>query len=378
VTLRPTCLLIVSALTLLHVRLARPVAFGWKHWILWAPMLIMVGTGTGIATTLASINQTSLFVGLAAYSTGVAVLSSVCFVSLIVTLVMIKRNLARVNEPTGPWPPMGQVEEKPRPSFATEDIDNLRDGSSWITSNASSRRDSISAFSFSTHHSVRPPTPTSVRIKRAMAASQSTVAPKSSFWFGPAPPASGVVVRETSVPPVPPLPSPYGPTPISPTGMAINDDVDPFRREETPVPPEHQQRPRMGSQTSWLSSNSGASEATLSAWSFPTTHATHVGSHEYSAVRPNTPMPSTPYATDMPPTSTAVSRPITPALSNAQVLGGYGYAPEAARAEKGNDSLSTVPSGDLDVSVYRTVGWLVSIWVPLVRTDNPVLKSMLC
>ncbi|EIN10998.1 hypothetical protein PUNSTDRAFT_119820 [Punctularia strigosozonata HHB-11173 SS5] len=368
ITLRPTCLLVVSALTLLHVRLGRPVSFGWKHWILWAPLIIMVATGAGVATTLAAIDKSSLFVGLAAYSTAVAVLSSACFVSLIATLVMIKRNLTRSDGPTDQWPPMRQVEEKPRPSFATEDVDGLRDGSSWITSNASSRRDSISAFSFSTHHSVRPPTPTSMRIKRAMAASQPSVAPKSSFWFGPATPGTAPSgAREASVPPVPPLPSPYGPTPISPTGMAINDDVDPFRREETPIPPEHHhhQRLRMGSQTSWLTSNSGNSEATLSAWSFPTTHATHAGANEYAAVRPNTPVPSTPYATELPPTSTAVSRPITPALSSAQVLGGYGYAPEAARAEKGVGSIATVPSGDLDVSVYRTVGWLVTIWVPL-------------
>ncbi|KAF8555341.1 hypothetical protein OG21DRAFT_1571035 [Imleria badia] len=54
------------------------------------------------------------------------------------TLVVIKHNLAALNEPTDSWPPVKEVEEKPRPSFATEDVDGLREGTSWLTSDAGS------------------------------------------------------------------------------------------------------------------------------------------------------------------------------------------------------------------------------------------------
>lgn len=151
-TLRQTCLFVVSALTLLHVRMGRPVAFGGKHWMLWAPTLVLVATSTALAGVFAATNVTGLFVGLVAYSTSIAVFSSVVFGCLVGTLVIIKRNLASFNEIRDPWPPAKEIEEKPRPSFATEDIDALKDGSSWITSRASSRCESVSAFSFSTHY----------------------------------------------------------------------------------------------------------------------------------------------------------------------------------------------------------------------------------
>lgn len=64
--------------------------------------------------------------------------------------------------------------------------------------------------------------------------------------------------------------------------------------------------------------------------------------------------------------STAVSRPITPAMASAEVLGGYGYVGENSQAEKGFNSFSSQSSGDLDMTIYRTAGWLLMIWVPLV------------
>lgn len=342
-TLRQTCLLVVAALTLLHVRLGRPVSFGPKHWTLWAPTLLIVVTSTTMAGILSRVEITSLFLGIVAYSTTIAVLSTIAFGCLIGTLMIIRRNLMALNEPKDSWPPA--MEKQPRPSFATEDIDALKDGSSWITSNASSqhsRHNSVSAFSFSTAHSAIPSTHGSVRAPHPATGSYPSIPGKSSFWFSPLTPHGG---RTSPVPPVPPLPMPY--RPVSPTSASVADDPDPFRRS---VP----QVPRMGSQSSWLTENS-ASQTTLTAWSYPTT-------------RPGTPAPGTADVhTDLLP-STAVSRPHTPALSSA-VLGGYGYAPTPVThgaAEKALAAFSTAPAKDMDVSAQRIIGWLVIIWVPLV------------
>lgn len=343
-TLRQTCLLIISGLTLLHVRMGRPVSFGGKHWMLWAPTLILVVTSTALAGVLAATSAHSLFVGLVAYSTSVSLLSTLAFGCLVGTLVIIKHNLAALDDIRDPWPPAKvAVEERPRPSFAAEDVNALKDSSSWITSHASSRHDSISAFSFSTHHTVRThsraASNSSTRmLPHPVTASYPSIAPKSSYWFNPATPFGS---RE-SVPPVPPLPAPYRPT--STTSAQINDDPDPFKR---PVP-------RMGSQSSWLTEPSQY-QPTLSNWSFP-------------ATQPPSPPPTAAslpmLGSDLLP-STAVSRPTTPAMANAEVLGGYGYNADSSQ-EKGFNSFSSTASRDLDMTVFRTAGWLVMIWVPQV------------
>ena len=66
------------------------------------------------------------------------------------------------------------------------------------------------------------------------------------------------------------------------------------------------------------------------------------------------------------------SRPATPALTNARILGGYGSSPipmSLGGVEKGLASLSAPPVKDIEISVYRVIGWLVSIWFPLVGTS---------
>ena len=348
-TLRQTCMLIVALLTLLHIRMARSVSFGNKHWMLWAPTLLLAITSTSIAGILAGTGLQSLFIGLVAYSTTVAIISSILFGCLITTLIIIRRNLYALDDMRNPWPPVKELEEKPRPSFATEDIDALKDGSSWITSRASSRNDSISAFSFSTHHSAKMSNG-SVQLPHPATASYPSIPPKSSFWFNPATPYSG---RESPVPPVPPLPAPYRPS--SPTAENLNNDPDPFRRQPTP---------RMGSQSSWLSEPS-TYQPTLSAWSFPTTHP---DSETHQQALPE-------LHSDNHYTSTVLSRPFTPAMASAEVLGGYGYSPsDAALTEKG--VLKTSPSKDLDISIYRAVGWLVSIWIPLVRFPGVIASQL--
>lgn len=349
-TLRQACLFVIAGITLLHVRMGRPISFGAKHWVLWAPTLVLAVTSTAIAGVLASTGLSTFFLGLTTYSVTIAALSSVAFGCLIGTLIVIRRNLTALHEAQAdPWPPVREVEEKPRPSFATEDIDALRDGSSWITSDAGSRRASISTWSFTTRHSTRPSNAGSIRTPHPLTGSYPSIPHKSSFWFNPATPYDG---HDSPIPPVPPLPSPY--RPASTSHPLAHTDPDPFRRND----PLHGRYPvpRMGSQTSWLTESSGT-KATLSAWSFPTTHRENVHTPDTATAFVDQPADARP--------STAHSRPITPALANAKVLGGYGYAPGAALAEKGLAALANVPSDDVDVSVYRAIGWLIMIWVPL-------------
>ena len=293
-------------------------------------MLVLVFTSTSVAGILSGSGVDTLFYGLMSYSMVIAVSSTAAFACLIRTLFVIKKNLSAANE----WPPVRQIEEKPRPSFATEDIDAIRDGASWITSNASSRPNSISAWSFSTHHTVA-----TSHHGRPQTGNHPSVPAKSAFWFGSTEP------NEFHVPPVPPLPSPYGPT--SPTSAGLADE-DPFRRDLPPLP--NHPRTRLGSQSSWLTSSNG-SHTTITAWSYPTAH------HEDAIRNVSTPDLQTALAT---------TRPVTSALANAQVLGGYGYAPGSLEAEQGLAGLATPPGTTIDISLYYALGWSIMIWLPLV------------
>lgn len=48
-TLRATCIFVIITMTLLHVRLARPVDFGKSHWLIWGPGLLLTVTSTVVA-----------------------------------------------------------------------------------------------------------------------------------------------------------------------------------------------------------------------------------------------------------------------------------------------------------------------------------------
>ena len=336
-TIRQICLLVIIAVTLMNVRMGRPASFGRGQWMLWAPTLLFVVTSTALAGVISGAGAKSLFAGLIAYSSTTVVLTTAGFGCVIATLIVIKRNLAALNEATELWPPMRMMPEKPRPSFATEDIDAIRDGASWITSNASSRRNSVSAWSFSTHHTATASPHCGHSSGRLQMGSHSSVPSKSSFWFSSSAP------HDDNVPPVPPLPSSYSPS--SPTAETLSDP-DPFRRD-IPSPLPNHPRERLGSQTSWLTSTN-RSRTTLSAWSYPT--------HYEGTIR----------NASTPDLSTALNSPTTPALANAQVLGGYGYAPGSLEAETGLAALATPSGTQIDISISRFFTWLVAIWVPFV------------
>ncbi|KIM91232.1 hypothetical protein PILCRDRAFT_169800 [Piloderma croceum F 1598] len=299
-TVRQTCLLVVASIALLHVRMGRSVSLGSKHWILWAPTLLLTISSTAFSGVLAGAGAKTLFSGIIGYSMAVAIITSVAFGWLVVTLVMIKRNLAALNESADSWPPV-EVENKAHPPFA-EEIDAVRDGSSWITSDAGSYHESISNWSFSSHkhqasHHVSPRANPENASHRFM----------------------------SSVTPC--------------------NDPNPFKREASQHP-----RVRSSSRGSWLTSPS-ASQETLSQWS-------------YSTTRPNASAPDL-HADILP--SAPRLRPSSPPLANAQVLGGYnaGHAPGNADTEKGLASLAVTNDSVIDVSLYRAIGWLIVIWVPL-------------
>ncbi|KAF9057888.1 hypothetical protein BJ165DRAFT_86881 [Panaeolus papilionaceus] len=349
VTIRQTCLLILAIITLLHVRLAQSVSFGSKHWLIWGPTALLVITSTSVAGVLAGSQVNTLFLGLSAYSAVIALAATIVIGCLIRTLFVIKRNLNPIHDVDDTWPPVKRTEDKPRPSFGTEDIDALRDGASWITSNPGSRRNSVSAWSFTTHHTVTTSLHHGQVPGRPQNANHGSIPAKSSFWFGSA------THNDIQVPPVPPLPSPYGP--LSPTSAGLAE-VDPFRRD-LPLPPSlgQQQKARMGSQSSWLTSSDG-SHTTLTSWSYPTTHG-----HGQPVEGTGTLVPSS--TPDYQKTAYSPSpspRPYTPGLADAQVLGGYGYGHHGS--ETGLTSLAA-PGTTVDISLAPAIGWSVSIWLPL-------------
>jgi hypothetical protein len=53
-------------------------------------------------------------------------------------------------------------------------------------------------------------------------------------------------------------------------------------------------------------------------------------------------------------------------MANTKVLGGYGYAPGTTQAEKGLTALNVPPTNEIDISLFRSLGWLSIIWVPVV------------
>jgi hypothetical protein len=152
---------------------------------------------------------------------------------------------------------------------------------------------------------------------------------KSAYWFRAA--------SREDIPRVPPLLSPYS------QASSSLADPDPFRKNAP--------RPRMGSQTSWLTSTNG-SHTSMSAWSFPATE------NELSIYAPRVLDCRTP--------STSVSRSGTPALRGAQVLGGYGHGTNEVR--KGVSHSSGAFNTTVDVSLIRNLAWFLLVLVPYVST----------
>jgi len=317
--------------------------------MVWAPTILLTCTATAVAGILAGSGVESLFYGLTAYSSSIAAFTAIAIAFLVRTLFAIKRNLTAFDESTEPWPPVREIEDKARPSFGTEDIDAIKDGASWITSEPGSRRQSISTWSFSTHQTA------TTTHGRPQSTNHPSVPTKSAFWFGPNTPG------DVQVPPVPPLPSPYGPPTLTPDGLP---DLDPFRRE---VPHNYKSmKARLGSQSSWLSSSDG-SRTSFTTWSFPARENGIQSADVHTAMDSMRDLKL--HGGSHPPSPTS--------LSSAQVLGGYGFAPGNIDAENGISSLLSNEGSMVGVSIPSLFSWLVTILLPLVSAPSSSIVSII-
>ena len=340
VTLRQTCLMVITALILLHLRMAQSMGLGRIHWMVWSPVILLTITSATIAGLLAGRGVDYLFCGLIAYSSTVAILTTAAFGCLIRTLMNVKRNLAALDEATNSWPP---PEVKARPSFATEDIDAIKDGASWITSETGSHRNSASAWSFSTQQTTTTQSKSQSKWKRPSILTRSSISAGS----------------RDKVPPVPPLPSSYDSASWSPA-IVKNSDPDPFRRN--PPHPEHP-RQQFGSQSSWLTSTAGL-HTTVSEWSLPATKSEGPSIRCEHSLRSPTPDARTLYS------------PSPVGFVDARSLSGYGYSPsptEALQEEEGVATLSEVQKLLQDFSYFAVIGWSLLIWLPFVSGSLPLI-----
>lgn len=336
-TARQTCLCIVLLVAVVQVRQGRTVSLGPFHTFLLVPTVLVVALATTLAAVFAVIGTPTLFVGITAYSVAVALVSLGAFLTLVRTIVNVRRNLAAL-EPD--WPP---VKEKRRGSFATEDLEALKEGSSWITSHRSSRHNSVSSFAFSVRSALPSSHNSSARDRAKFVGSTATLPPaKSSYWFGMA------STPDLNVPPVPSLPGQYqyNPSPSSPVPSIEDDNHDPFRRDEPRYP-----RIPKSSANSWLTEPS-VSQPTLSEFSFPTT-------------RPSSPMRGGSSGNLLPASATTVA--FASPMPHGRVLGGYNYIPELDNRIKGLSSNTLSSTNDAPTSAWRAVGWVSVILVPIVR-----------
>lgn len=323
-TLRQTCLLIISALILVHVRRRRSVSLGYAHCFLWVPLLFFAIVSTVAAGLFAHTMSGSFLIGYIVYSSTTAVLNTVIFGSLIGSLIIIKRSLANFDRARNFKPPSGEptTAEKPRLDLATEDIDAIREGSLWIASAASSRRRRDGPSSAHTPHSTS--SSRAHTTQNIATSSDQTTLPQVPFPFLP---PQGIHSSTSTR-----NPSPHrGDTHANDFGYA------PFRTRTQSLRAAAAAAAALtvSSQGSWISSSLGA-RPTLSSWSYPTQ-------------RSNPPNRA----------QSAVEDPIA--------LAGERYAPSAVQAERGAASpASTARSQEIEISMLRILAWLAGVWAPLV------------
>ncbi|KZW04382.1 hypothetical protein EXIGLDRAFT_24303 [Exidia glandulosa HHB12029] len=335
-TARQTSMCIVLLITVVHVRRGRTVTLGPFHTYLLVPTILAVALATTLAAIFADVGISTLFVGLTAYTVVIAITSLVAFLTLVRTIVTIRRNLAAVEADN--WPP---VKEKRRGSFATEDVEALKEGSSWITSHRSSRHNSVSSFAYSVRSALPSSHNSSARDRAKLVGSTATLPQvKNSYWFGMA------STPDLDVPPVPALPGQYYNQPSSPVPSIEDDNQDPFRRDE----PRFARIPKSSS-NSWLTEPS-VSQPTLSEFSFPPT------------TRPSSPVMPTSSGNLLPASATTVA--FASSMPHGRVLGGYNYIPELDNRIKGLSSGTINTTNDAPTSSWRAVGWVAAIMVPLV------------
>ncbi|KAI0294605.1 hypothetical protein B0F90DRAFT_1281458 [Multifurca ochricompacta] len=346
-TLRQTCFLIVSAIILIHVRLRKSVSFGFGHWMLWVPFTFLATLSTITVSLLTDTTSWSFRIGYIGYSSAIAALNTIIFGSLVGTLIIIKRNLTKLdldkNMPSTSSSG-GESVQKPQIALATEDIDAIREGSSWITSPASSRRrgPSISPFSYSTTRSRTSP-------------EQTSITPPSIFPFRPTP------GMQSTVPVLPRTPSPR-------RGDTLGRDFEPIRRRAQSL---RAAALTLSSANSWITSSFGT-HPTLSAWSYSS--LPNRSQHVVDSAIASTPTRDFSFAGGSSGSSASegrswARRPVIAPVRNVRTVGGvpagHEYAQSAAQVEKGKPSPVAPRSPEIEISVLRILAWLAGVWIPL-------------
>lgn len=328
-TLRQTCFLIVSALILIHVRLRKSVSFGTAHWLLWVPLVLSATVSTIVAGVFAATTTSPgrrFRVGYITYSSAIAVLNTIMFGCFVVTLIVIKRSLENFHKAQS----SNDSAEKSQAALATEDIDAIREGSSWIASTTNSRQDaaSISPFSYSTTRTRRTS-------QSAPASPERTTPPRFPFW-----PPPGTHAYSS----LPQTPSPR-------RDDAHHKDFEPFRRRAQSL---RAAALSLSSRNSWITSSFGT-HPTLSAWSFPTSLSSHrsapIEEVAGSAIASTPTQDRSPASIRFP---TAAADPGVRALDSNQAEKGQASPPSGAPS-----------SPVIEVSVLRILAWLAGVWVPL-------------
>jgi hypothetical protein len=326
-TFRQTCLLIISALILAHVRRRKSVSLGYAHWFLWVPLLSFAGVSTVAAGLFAgAVPGRRFLVGYIVYSSTTAILNTIIFGSLVGSLVIVKRSLANFdqakkesNDPPGET----TTAEKPRIAFATEDIDAIREGSLWITSTTSSRRRGEPSSSYTPHSTASNRT----RMTQNIPPEQNNP-PRFPFPFLP---PQGAHSSTSS----------RNPSPRRGDAHANDFGYAPFRSRTQSLRAAAAAAAALtlSSQGSWISSSLGT-HPTLSAWSYPTQ-------------RSNPP-----------------NRAQSAADDTAIAVAGERYAPSPVQAERGTAaspaSTARSRSQEIEISTLRILAWLAGVWTPLV------------
>lgn len=342
-----------------HVRLRRSVSFGYAHWFLWVPLTILASISTVAAVVFAvhdkatTTSRRRFLIAYVAYSSTIAILNTVMFGSLVGNLISIKRSLANFNQviDNKGTKSFGETVEKPQASIPAEDVVAVREGSSWITSPASSRRHpSGSAYSYS--HST-----TRTRATQNMAASPEQE-PGMTFPFSH---------RSASPRTRPPRRSdPYAKTDFGPVRTRTRTRTQSLRAAAATAA-----ALTVSSQGSWITSSLGT-RPTLSAWSYPSTPRSSPRDRTQSASAVQSVIASTPSRDMSPGTGSAhpsITRVAIGGSTRATDLDSDGlHAPSALQAERGTTSpvSSGARSSQIEVSPLRIVAWLTGVWVPLV------------
>ncbi|KIM25144.1 hypothetical protein M408DRAFT_26361 [Serendipita vermifera MAFF 305830] len=323
-TTRQTCLLIILAITLLHVRLGRPTYFGIRHIYLWLSTIGMVGIGAIAAAALSIFGLFSLFGGIAVYLSVITLLATILLSFLATTLVRIKHNLEKdkIAQEIDSWP--NPPPRKRRTSFTTDEVQAIKDRASWVTSIEGSTRRSLSPWSFATSHaSQRKSKHTSRHSMPASFYSLTTGSLQSEIN----------AAKQERIPPVPPLPSPYK----RPSPLQLSNST-----------------PADGTPTSWLTSLSGTVK-TMSPFSFPSTRPPSlksIASRIAGRQRKNAALPST---------GTTAVFPVTFVIDKPT------RSPPTSILPLSSLATTTIPTNHI-VTTHRVIIWLAMIWLPFILT----------